>query len=190
MENLTAALQTHPDGALSLRSPRLGYFRTRLRPGDLIQAGAELGTLKVLERVYRVLAPPVPLATVTRAPERPSVALGYGDELFALRPLTVGSAEAAAPTRAAEAEGGEDVIVIRAPIHGIFYRRPTPTSAAYVEVGQVITKGQTIGLIEVMKTFNPVTYSGPAAQAVVTRIVAEERREVASGEALLHVRGE
>jgi antagonist of KipI len=48
---------------------------------------------------------------------------------------------------------------IVAPMLGVFYRRPAPEQPAYAEVGQVVTAGQPIGLIEVMKTYHEVTAS-------------------------------
>ena len=46
---------------------------------------------------------------------------------------------------------------IRSPIDGIFYARPEPGAPAFVQVGDSISPGQVVGLVEVMKTFNPIT---------------------------------
>jgi acetyl-CoA carboxylase biotin carboxyl carrier protein len=70
----------------------------------------------------------------------------------------------------------------------VFYRRSAPGAPAYVEVGATLEEGQTIGLVEVMKTFNPVTFKGVAARAVVVAIAAEDRQEVGHGDVLLWVR--
>jgi len=43
-----------------------------------------------------------------------------------------------------------------APIPGIFYRRPAPDKAPFVEVGDTVEVGQTIGVIEIMKQFTEV----------------------------------
>jgi acetyl-CoA carboxylase biotin carboxyl carrier protein len=43
-----------------------------------------------------------------------------------------------------------------AQIPGVFYRRPNPTSPPFVEEGQQVNSGDTICLIEVMKTFHEV----------------------------------
>jgi acetyl-CoA carboxylase biotin carboxyl carrier protein len=47
-------------------------------------------------------------------------------------------------------------LTIKAPILGIFYRRPEPGAPAYVEEGSLVEEDTTIALIEVMKLFNPV----------------------------------
>jgi acetyl-CoA carboxylase biotin carboxyl carrier protein len=76
--------------------------------------------------------------------------------------------------------------LIRSPIDGIFYARPEPGSAPFVEVGDHITPGQVIGLVEVMKTFNPIRWQPDnEAPAVVSRIEASDQQELRSGQVLL-----
>ncbi|QIM19510.1 biotin carboxyl carrier domain-containing protein [Leucobacter coleopterorum] len=45
---------------------------------------------------------------------------------------------------------------IIAPVPGIFYRRPAPDKAPFVEQGDAVEAGQTIGVIEIMKQFTEV----------------------------------
>lgn len=47
-------------------------------------------------------------------------------------------------------------MAIKAPLLGIFYRRPQPGSPPYVEVGSLVDENTTVALMEVMKLFNPV----------------------------------
>jgi acetyl-CoA carboxylase biotin carboxyl carrier protein len=49
-----------------------------------------------------------------------------------------------------------DENVVRSPIPGIFYRRPTPDSPPYVSEGDVVERGVVVGLVEVMKQFYEV----------------------------------
>ena len=42
------------------------------------------------------------------------------------------------------------------PIPGIFYRRPDPDSEPFKEEGDEVEAGETIGLVEIMKNFQPV----------------------------------
>jgi biotin carboxyl carrier protein len=46
---------------------------------------------------------------------------------------------------------------IQAPIPGTFYRKPSPDQPAFKSEGDVVAAGDTVGLIEVMKSFTPVT---------------------------------
>lgn len=45
---------------------------------------------------------------------------------------------------------------LKAPMVGTFYRSPSPGSPAFVEVGQSVTKGQTLCIIEAMKLLNEI----------------------------------
>jgi len=45
---------------------------------------------------------------------------------------------------------------ITSPIVGTFYRSPAPDAAPYVEVGQVVEKGQTLCIVEAMKLMNEI----------------------------------
>lgn len=58
---------------------------------------------------------------------------------------------------------------ILAPLPGIFYRRPSPDEPPFVEEGDSISAGDTIGLVEVMKSFFPVdaTVGGKLAKFLV-----------------------
>jgi biotin carboxyl carrier protein len=49
------------------------------------------------------------------------------------------------------------VHTVLSPLPGTFYRRPSPDQAVFKEVGDTVAVGDTIGLIEVMKSFSPVT---------------------------------
>lgn len=66
----------------------------------------------------------------------------------------VATAAAAAPVAATvAAENGE---TINSPIVGSFYRAPAPDAASYVEVGQVVEKGQVLCIVEAMKLMNEI----------------------------------
>jgi acetyl-CoA carboxylase biotin carboxyl carrier protein len=46
--------------------------------------------------------------------------------------------------------------VVRAPMVGTFYASPAPDKPAFVTVGQAVKAGDTLGIIEAMKMFNPI----------------------------------
>jgi acetyl-CoA carboxylase biotin carboxyl carrier protein len=58
------------------------------------------------------------------------------------------------------------------PIPGIFYRRPDPESDPFVNQGDAVQAGATIGLVEIMKNFQPVETE--AAGTVVEFLVENE----------------
>jgi acetyl-CoA carboxylase biotin carboxyl carrier protein len=50
----------------------------------------------------------------------------------------------------------DDVVAIRAPMLGVFYRAPSPGEKPFVEVGQRVCADDTVALLEVMKLFNSI----------------------------------
>lgn len=73
---------------------------------------------------------------------------------------------------------------IKAPMPGVFYRRPSPEADPYVDEGTSVTAGQTIALIEVMKTFNEVK-AGEAG--TVSRFLIDDGDEVTIGDDIVEV---
>jgi len=51
---------------------------------------------------------------------------------------------------------GDNVHIVRAPMTGVFYRAPSPNSPPFVEVGDIVRKGQRLALLEAMKIFNDI----------------------------------
>ncbi len=62
--------------------------------------------------------------------------------------------QAAAP--AAKADDNSKYITIKSPIIGTFYRKPSPDKPLFVEVGQTISEGDVLCIIEAMKLFNEI----------------------------------
>jgi acetyl-CoA carboxylase biotin carboxyl carrier protein len=63
----------------------------------------------------------------------------------------------AAPQQpAAEAAEDSKYVVIKSPIIGTFYRKPSPDKPMFVEVGSTIQKGDVLCVIEAMKLFNEI----------------------------------
>jgi acetyl-CoA carboxylase biotin carboxyl carrier protein len=75
---------------------------------------------------------------------------------------------------------------IQAPIPGIFYRRPAPDQPPYKNEGDAVAVGDTLGLIEVMKTFTPVV-AEEAGRLV--RFVVENEEPIMAGQALAEIDG-
>ncbi|WP_456409064.1 acetyl-CoA carboxylase biotin carboxyl carrier protein [Caldithrix abyssi] len=56
----------------------------------------------------------------------------------------------------AEPERGKNIVEVRSPMVGTFYRAPSPDADPYVEVGQTVAVGQTLCIIEAMKLMNEI----------------------------------
>ncbi|WP_395103475.1 acetyl-CoA carboxylase [Actinomadura sp. SCN-SB] len=70
---------------------------------------------------------------------------------------------------------------IKATMPGVFYRRPAPDADPFVEEGAEVAAGQTICLVEVMKTFNELKAE---AAGTLTRFLVEDGEEIAMGQDL------
>ena len=95
-------------------------------------------------------------------------------------PAAAAQAPAAVPVPAA-AESGE---TINSPIVGTFYRKASPEAAAFVEVGAVVEKGQTVCLIEAMKLFNEIEAD---FRCKIVEILKNDASPVEFGEPLFKV---
>ena len=98
-----------------------------------------------------------------------------------LPPDAGGLAPAAAAPMAAEAPAPVGHTV-KSPMVGTFYRSPSPGSPSFVEIGQSVTKGQTLCIIEAMKLLNEIESD---AAGVVEAILVENGQPVEYGQPLL-----
>ncbi len=87
----------------------------------------------------------------------------------------------AAQTAPASASAEEIGDTINSPIVGTFYRASSPESAPFVEVGQVVEKGQVLCLVEAMKLFNEIEAD---FKCKIIKIVAENAQPVEFGQPL------
>jgi acetyl-CoA carboxylase biotin carboxyl carrier protein len=71
--------------------------------------------------------------------------------------------------------------VLKSPMVGTFYRSPSPGSPSFVEVGQTVTKGQTLCIIEAMKLLNEIESD---AAGVVKKILSDNGQAVEYGQPL------
>jgi len=78
------------------------------------------------------------------------------------------------------------VKTIQATIPGIFYRRPAPDQPPYKNDGDAIALGDTVGLIEVMKTFTPVVAEQAGRNA---RFLVENEEAIMAGQPLVEMDG-
>jgi acetyl-CoA carboxylase biotin carboxyl carrier protein len=115
---------------------------------------------------------------------RTRVPVQYGDPLFT---ISAASMAPAAKAGVAGNEGSAAALSFTAPMSGRFYSRPSPNDPPFVSAGDIVQRGQTIGLLEVMKTFNRLVYQGDALpeRAVVEKIVPGEGDDVVRGDVVL-----
>lgn len=177
------------DGMIELVAPQPGLFRAAIAIGDVIRDGSTLGLLEVLGAHVTLVAPNVDPRSSSlwgrvvglRDPALARPAVDFGAVLATLDPRAVAGETRAAAASTHAATGR----VFKAPTSGRFYGRPAPDRPAFVEAGQTLQQGATICLLEVMKTFHRVTYTGePVA---VARVLVAEGADVNAGDPLLEL---
>ena len=109
---------------------------------------------------------------------------GGGPMAVASTPMpaaSVAAAPAAGPA-SAEADLAAHPGAVTSPMVGVAYLLPEPGSPPFVTVGQAVTAGQTLLLIEAMKTFNQI--KAPKA-GTVARVLVANGAPVEYGEVLM-----
>ena len=172
-----------------LRAPAVGLWRHAPTPGTMIRPGAALGELEILGKLHRLQAPDDAYGVVTDEVDLPAIApipVDHRTVLARLDPTAAVSEQAAVE---AATHGPTEGLVFRAPLSGRFYARPSPDKPPFVEVGDEVSFGQTIALLEVMKTFNRITYggSGLPTAAKIKAILAKDESDVDEGTPLFEL---
>jgi acetyl-CoA carboxylase biotin carboxyl carrier protein len=126
----------------------------------LTEIEIEQGGLRV--RVARQAAPPAPVAIAAAESQRPVAAV--------------------INARAGGADPAEHPGLVTSPMVGTAYRAPEPGAKAFCEVGSAVKAGDTLLIIEAMKTMNQI----PAPRSgTVMQILFEDAQPVEFGEPLM-----
>ena len=179
-------------GGYLIRAPSVGTVDSVPAVGLFLTAMSPFLTLRVLGLRHALL---LPRGVQGRVAEQlvsgKHVAVEHNQPLLRLRAgleVTEEERRQAAATARVEA----DLIPVPSPSDGIFYCRPSPESAAYVEVGRPVSKGSVLGLVEVMKSFNQIVYGSPGLpeRGTVASVLVEDAAEVRFGQPLFMIRPE
>jgi acetyl-CoA carboxylase biotin carboxyl carrier protein len=105
--------------------------------------------------------------------------------VVAAAPIPAPVAHTAAPVVAASpADAGKHPGAVTSPMVGTAYLAPSPGAKAFIEVGTKVKAGDTLLIIEAMKTMNQI----PAPRSgTVTQILVEDGQPVEFGEVMLIV---
>ena len=180
--DILALLDSLPYDEFDLETPR---FRLTLRRTP---AGWTQST--------QVLSTPEPLAAGGDATAPEGAAFeGAASGVRGPLPPSIGGEEALTPVdgngggrEAGEVEEGDgELVAVRAPLPGTFYRAPRPGAAPFVEVGSQVGADTVIGIVETMKLMNSV-HAGVAG--VVAEFCAANAEFAAQGAALLRIRAD
>lgn len=95
--------------------------------------------------------------------------------MHAPAPAPVAAAAPAAAAPAAPAAPALNGNVARSPMVGTFYRKSSPSSPSFVEVGQSVKKGDTLCIVEAMKMMNHIEAE---TSGVIESILVEDGQPV------------
>ncbi len=116
--------------------------------------------------------------TLTSAP----IHYAAGPAPAAHAPSAAAPATETAPAPAAETRNKADTI--NSPMVGTIYLQPQPDAPPFIKVGDTVAIGQTLMIVEAMKTMNPI----PATKAGrVVEVLVEDGQPVEFGEPLVVV---
>jgi acetyl-CoA carboxylase biotin carboxyl carrier protein len=90
-----------------------------------------------------------------------------------------------APEHVSVPAADKDIRDVMSPMVGTFYRAPAPNADQFVEIGDIVKKGQTLCIIEAMKLMNEIESD---ADGVVTAIHVESGKPVEYGQKLFSIR--
>jgi acetyl-CoA carboxylase biotin carboxyl carrier protein len=140
-----------------------------LERGDLGELEVSSGGTTIILRAPSAIAAPVAVATHLADAASGGAATALADA--PAEPVPAAPPPAARPS-------------VKAPLTGIYYGAPSPGATPYVEVGDHVSVGQIIGLIEAMKLFNEIK-SDLAGR--VTRICSDNGALVKAKQPLIEV---
>lgn len=99
-------------------------------------------------------------------------------------PTEVAARKAPTPAPRVQIEPKPGTRGITSPMFGIFHRAPSPDAPPYVQVGGQVRVGDTLCLVEAMKSFNAITAD---RAGTVSAIAVENGQEVEPGQVLIQI---
>ena len=142
-----------------------------MREHDLLEFELEQGDVKLRLRKSGPAVQP----TVLQVPAPGPVAIGA---------VPAAPAPDAVPAFAPPSEE-MDLLIVKSPIVGTFYRSSEPGAKPFVEVGQHVRTGQVLCIIEAMKLMNEINAEH---EGEVVRVFVENGQPVQYGERLFAIR--
>lgn len=193
------ALAKKEGGSVLVLSPAVGVLHGLPGAHAELAAGKPFARLRILDATHPLLLPAGLSGVVVRVEAsgtgRDAIPVAYGQAILALAPQGearakgTGAVKKPAPGPAADGlPAGAHAVLC--PADGVFHRRPRPSEPPYVEVGARVHAGQTLALIEAMKSFSAITYTGAGLPdpAEVLDIRAADASEVRHGQILFVVK--
>jgi acetyl-CoA carboxylase biotin carboxyl carrier protein len=161
---------------------------------ELVQMVAEsdVAEVEIEEDDFKLVVRKNTATVLMQGPMMPGYGMNYGQPMYPQAPPPPpvpaypqqGAHAASSPPPSAPDEApatdeapsiSEDDIVVRAPIVGTFYRAPAPDADPFVEIGDAVTPGDVLCIIEAMKLMNEIESE---AAGTVKQILVENAEPV------------
>ena len=139
---------------------------------DLVQESG-IGEIEITEGEEKV-------RISRQAAAAPVLMASPGMQAMGLAPATGPSAGTEAQAAAPEPKGH----TLKSPMVGTFYRAPSPGAPSFVEIGQAVSKGQTLCIIEAMKLLNEIESD---VSGTIKAILVENGQPVEYGQPLFTI---
>jgi acetyl-CoA carboxylase biotin carboxyl carrier protein len=98
---------------------------------------------------------------------------------------TAGTAPAPLAAATSDTAADENLVEFKSPMVGTFYRAPSPGAQPYVQVGERVTPGQVVCIIEAMKLMNEIEAD---VAGTIVKFTAEDEQPVEYGQTLFLVK--
>src|SRR4051794_20715009 len=112
--------------------------------------GSNIGEVSVEQKDFKV--------TIKQKEEHITQVMAPAQQQFPVQQLSQQSPQQALPQPATEKapDTASNAITIKSPMIGTFYRRPSPDKPNFLEVGDEVSIGKVVRIIEAMKLFNEI----------------------------------
>lgn len=171
-------------------SPSVGIFIRNFKDGDMLCPGAHIGYFYTQNIIKSIRIPIDTMGKITFTDNgKIETRVEYGEVLFTISQPEEDLIHLTSNNEKKEGIRSYEGLLIRSFITGIFYRRATPDSPPFTKLGALVKKGDTLGLIEVMKSFNRIILEGENnfKNGIIEEIFVEDNSEVKQGDPLFRI---
>ncbi len=175
--------------SVRLLSPSVGWFTLSRSTGEVLSPGERAGVLVTLGRATQLVVPQgVVGRIVSPLPELVRTPVQVASVLYQLEAISGDSLQLEVQQKGAQAE--LTGLILTAPQSGRLYRSRAPGEAPLIDIGDEVSDGTAVGLIEIMKTFSHVQYRAKGAlpqRARIVEFLAKDGADIRRGDPLLRV---
>lgn len=147
---------------------------------------------KIIQLIDKVAETPITSLNIEEGSLKISIEKNNGVMQTVTAPVQIVSEVMTVPESAGKADVIEEEAVlpeklkeITAPIVGVFYEASSPEAAPFVKVGDIVSKGQVVGIVEAMKLMNEIESE---VDGEIAEILVKNGEAVEFGQPLFKVR--